>query len=215
MQQHRSGAHMPRAMIGSSLPLLAAALGEILRGVGYTLAPPYADPVAARSAMLEEMPELALLDFTGPPSGVDLLRDARAAGAATRIVLICDASDPDSPLDAVELGVDGLLFRSASLEAVRRCVAMVVSGEQWLDPQAMKAAYDTMARRQAQIPSPLTKRESDVAKLVAAGQRNRVIANALGISEGTVKMHLHNVYAKLGLESRTQLAMDTRLREPA
>ena len=55
--------------------------------------------------------------------------------------------------------------------------------------------------------APLTPRERDVARLVAAGQRNRLIAATLGISEGTVKMHLHNVYVKLGLESRTQLAM--------
>lgn len=47
---------------------------------------------------------------------------------------------------------------------------------------------------------------------VPTGQRNRAIAGALGISEGTVKMHLHNVFAKLGLESRTQLAMDERMR---
>ncbi len=53
----------------------------------------------------------------------------------------------------------------------------------------------------------LTPRERDIARLVAAGQRNRVIATGLGISEGTVKMHLHNVYTKLGLQSRTQLAM--------
>jgi DNA-binding NarL/FixJ family response regulator len=56
----------------------------------------------------------------------------------------------------------------------------------------------------------LTPRERDVARLVAAGQRNRLIAATLGISEGTVKMHLHNVYVKLGLESRTQLAMSAR-----
>lgn len=56
----------------------------------------------------------------------------------------------------------------------------------------------------------LTPRETDVARLVAAGQRNRTIAATLGISEGTVKMHLHNVYAKLGLESRTQLAMSVK-----
>ncbi len=55
--------------------------------------------------------------------------------------------------------------------------------------------------------TPLTPRERDIARLVAVGQRNRAIAAALGISEGTVKMHLHNVYAKLGLESRTQLAI--------
>ena len=58
----------------------------------------------------------------------------------------------------------------------------------------------------------LTRRERDVARLVATGQRNRAIASMLGIAEGTVKMHLHNIFAKLGLESRTQLAMDERVR---
>ncbi len=206
---------MPRAIIGSVLPLLAAALGEILRADGYAVANIFADGNSAREALLDDMPEVVLLDFTGTPSGLDLLRDARGAGIASRIVLFCDAGDADCPLDAVELGVDGLLLRNASLEVVRQCLAAVTRGEQWLDPRAMKTAYENMARRQSQSPNPLTRRERDVAKLVAAGQRNRVIAGTLGISEGTVKMHLHNVYAKLGLESRTQLAMDTRLREHA
>lgn len=208
-------ARLPRAIAGSALPLLAAALRELVQSNGYAVAGTFGDAAEARTALLGEMPELALFDFSGPLSGLDLLREARASGIATRIILFCDATDTESPLDAVELGVDGLLLRNASLDAVRHCIAAVTSGEQWLDPRAMKAAYENMARRQVQAPSPLTRREQDVARLVAAGQRNRVIAGTLGISEGTVKMHLHNVYAKLGLESRTQLAMDTRLREYA
>ena len=215
MHSNGRSARLPRAIIGSPLPLLAAALDEILRTAGYAVADVFGDPGSARAALLDDMPEVALLDFVGPPSGLDLLRDARASGIATRIVLFCDATDTDGPLDAVELGIDGLLLRTASLDAVRHCIASVTNGDQWLDPRAMKTAYENMARRQSQMPSPLTRRERDVAKLVAAGQRNRVIAGTLGISEGTVKMHLHNVYAKLGLESRTQLAMDTRLREYA
>lgn len=215
MQLSGGRARMPRAIIGSSLPLVAAALADVLGASGYAVTCPSLDAETVGTALLGETPELALLDFAGEPSGLDLLRDARAAGIATRIILLCDPADTEAPLDAVELGVDGLLLRNASLDTVRICIAAVARGEQWLDPRAMTAAYENMARRQSQTPSPLTRRERDVARLVAAGQRNRVIAGTLGISEGTVKMHLHNVYAKLGLESRTQLAMDARLREYA
>ena len=110
------------------------------------------------------------------------------------------------------MGVDGLLERSTGIAAAAACIAGVAAGGQWLDPRAMRAAYDVAADRTTQLS--LTTRETEIARLVAAGQRNRVIAAGLGISEGTVKMHLHNVYAKLGLESRTQLAMDVRRREP-
>jgi two-component system nitrate/nitrite response regulator NarP len=85
-----------------------------------------------------------------------------------------------------------------------------MAGGTWFDREAASQARDRAAARTGALT--LTRRERDVARLVASGKRNRDIANELGISEGTVKMHLHNAYAKLGLESRTQLAMDERLR---
>ena len=203
-----------QAIVGSTTPLCAAALNDVLKGAGFIVDTPFHDSGAALPILLSQTPDIAVLDFTGTtPSGVDMLREARAAGIRTRVVLLCNESDNDAPIDAVELSVDGLLLRTANLDAVRHCITTVADGEQWLDPRAMKAAYDRMAQRQAAVPSLLTRRERDVARLVAAGQRNRVIAGELGISEGTVKMHLHNVYAKMGLESRTQLAMDVRLRD--
>ncbi len=204
------------AIIGSALPLLAAALSDLLKGNGFTVDPPFHEGGSVLAAMLKRAPDLAIFDFNGmTPGGVELLRNARGAGLPTRIILFCNEGDSDVPIEAVELAVDGLLQRNAPLEMVQQCIVTVADGEQWLDPRAMKTAYDRMAQRQAATPSLLTRRERDVARLVAAGQRNRVIAGTLGISEGTVKMHLHNVYAKLGLESRTQLAMDMRLREYA
>ncbi len=209
-----NGHGAPRAIVGSGLPLLAAAVEALLKQQQFDVARPLADSLAVRAAIIDGRPELAVLDFTdASPSGLDLLRDARAAGLPTRFILFCNEGDGETPIDAVELGADGLVLRNAGLDAVRHCLASVADGEQWLDPRAMRAAYDRMARRQAVVPSLLTRRERDVARLVATGQRNRVIAGQLGISEGTVKMHLHNVYAKMGLESRTQLAMDARLRE--
>ena len=216
MQPENRPSRLPRALIGSGLPLLAAALAELVGAAGYAPDIVVSASQSARDALLALPPALALLDFAaGSPTGLDMLRDLRGCGAATRVVLLCDADDGDTPIDAVELGVDGLLRRDARLDAVTACIAAVRAGTQWLDPQAMRAAYDRMTKRGPVLPTLLTRRERDVARLVAAGQRNRVIAGALGISEGTVKMHLHNVYAKLGLESRTQLATDARMREIA
>ena len=75
----------------------------------------------------------------------------------------------------------------------------------------LAAAISALAGDERGVGAPaLTPRERDIARLVVAGRRNRSIAAALGITEGTVKMHLHNVYRKLGLESRTQLAISAR-----
>ena len=103
-------------------------------------------------------------------------------GAATTLILDSEGSGD---------GDDGTLPLTAPVERLAERIA-AAAGQR---PAASRT---------------LTPRERDVAQLVAAGQRNRTIADALGISEGTVKMHLHNVYAKLGLESRTQLALAAR-----
>ena len=200
-----------RAVAGSSVPLMADALVAVTTQAGFATTR-YVDAAAARLAVLDASPTVAILDFADAvPTGLDTLRDARAAGCETRIILFCASVDGIDPLEAVELGVDGLLLRDAASSVVAECVAAVADGQQWLDPRAMKVAYDRLSQRHATPPALLTRRERDVARLVATGQRNRGIAETLGISEGTVKMHLHNVYAKMGLESRTQLAMDARL----
>ena len=212
MSLENHAARPARAFIGTDTPLLTAALAELLRAAGYVVEAVNGDGRASRDALLRGVTELAILDLAGTPGSLDLLRDVRAASLSIRVVVLCAADDAETPLDAVELGVDGLLLRTAPVDTVVACIASARTGAQWLDPHAMRTAYDRLSRRDAVPPMLLTRRECDVARLVAAGQRNRVIAGTLGISEGTVKMHLHNVYAKLGLESRTQLATDVRMR---
>jgi two-component system nitrate/nitrite response regulator NarL len=203
-----------RALAGSSMPLMVDAVAALLVQSGFDVIGRHADASRAQAVLLGDPVDIVVFDFSDTnPSGLDMLRAARAVKLTSRIILFVADDDVTTPLDAVELAVDGLLLRSAAAATVAQCVASVAAGEQWLDPRAMKMAYDRIAQRQAGHATLLTRRERDVARLVAAGQRNRVIAAELGISEGTVKMHLHNVYAKLGLESRTQLAMDVRLRE--
>lgn len=206
MSRLLNGAHRSCALIACLVPLVSAAVGDLLEKAGFEVL--RCEPAELIDAVRTRAPALAVLDCGDV--ALDLLRDGRVADGATRFILFIPDGDGAAASHAVELGVDGLLRRSAPVAAVAECIASVAAGGQWLDPVAMHAAYDRIASPTAA--SPLTKREQDVARLVAEGQRNRLIATTLGISEGTVKMHLHNVYAKLGLESRTQLAMDVRLR---
>lgn len=135
---------------------------------------------------------------------------ARLLGGGVPLVVLASAPDCPGLTKLSAMPVAGLIFETDAPETLRLALAAVAAGGRWFDNAAMANIRErSEAIRDA---ASLTRRERDVARLVAAGQRNRAIAGSLGIAEGTVKMHLHNVYAKLGLESRTQLAMDERLR---
>ncbi len=141
--------------------------------------------------------------------------DALAAIAAAAGYTVTRATDADAATAGLAAAPD-LAVLAAALDgavtarsgATRTLILGDAAGMIALTAPAERiAAAIAAAGGEPAGASPLTPRERDVARLIAAGQRNRAIAVALGISEGTVKMHLHNVYAKLGLESRTQLAM--------
>lgn len=124
--------------------------------------------------------------------------DATATAAAL-------AATPD--LAVIDAAFDGVVA-AGPRDGPTRTIVIGGAGAITLATPVEQIAAAIAGERQPAAGTPLlTPRERDVARLVAAGQRNRVIAATLGISEGTVKMHLHNVYVKLGLESRTQLAM--------
>lgn len=139
-----------------------------------------------------------------------------AVTRATEVAAVASAlaAVPDLAVIAVALGGDGaararngvtrtLVIADAECDGA---IALTVPVDRLAAAIAAVAGEQNPARA---VPA-LTPRERDIARLVVAGHRNRGIAAALGITEGTVKMHLHNVYAKLGLESRTQLAMSAR-----
>jgi DNA-binding NarL/FixJ family response regulator len=86
-------------------------------------------------------------------------------------------------------------------------------GEQMLDDRSLRRALDHLLRREAGVAAVrqmLTPREIDIVRMVATGLRNKQIAEALSISEGTVKIHLHSIYAKLGVSGRVELTLYAR-----
>lgn len=207
---------MPKLIIADDHPLMLKGVAGLFEDGPYEIAALCGDGGQARAAVAEHSPDLAIFDVNMPVfTGLDLLRQARAEGWPTKIILLTAGLDQGPLVEAVTLRVDGLVLKDAGGELLMRCVESVLAGEQWIDREAMKQVMSAMATPSAAPVADLTPRESDVARLVAQSRRNKEIARDLGISEGTVKMHLHNLYEKLGVSSRTELALLVRERQLA
>jgi DNA-binding NarL/FixJ family response regulator len=170
------------------------------------------DGAQAREAILARTPDLAILDVHMPHlSGLQLLAEARAQGWPTRILLLTAGLDPEPIVEAIRMKVDGLILKGAAGDVLVRAAEAVAAGSQWIDKEAMEQALGLLAAPESRAATVgLTPREVDVVRCVAQGRRNKEIARDLKISEGTVKMHLHNLYEKLDVSSRTELAILAR-----
>ena len=131
----------------------------------------------------------------------------RARHCSVRIIFLLEERDAIRAADLRDLDVEGILLSAASTESVFDCVESVRQGRNWVDPNLLR--HLAMAQGPSQVASNLTSREAEIAHLVSRGLRNKEIARELHLSEGTVKMHLHNIYGKLGLCGRTHLALST------
>jgi two-component system nitrate/nitrite response regulator NarP len=201
----------PRLLIADHQQMFGEALAALLRDRGHVIAARAHDGEAAATALTAGGIDAAIIDIDlSDPGPLALLNGLHARGQAVPVIVTAPGPGHRGLADIVESRAAGIVLKTDAFETLGHCLAAVLSGGTWFDRQTIADALDRAAARTGA--ATLTRRENDVAKLVATGRRNRDIATALGISEGTVKMHLHNVYAKLGLESRTQLAMDERLR---
>ena len=199
-----------RVIVADDHPLILDGLAAIIDGTDLSVIGRFSDGASARDAIVEHRPEAAVLDVNMPGmSGLDLLREARRDRWPTKIVLLTASLDPAPLVQAVNLNVDGLVLKHAASEVLLLCLRSALAGTPWIDKEAMKLVMDAMSR--ASQPEPeLTPREWQIADLVKLGLRNKEIANELRITEGTVKMYLHTLYEKLGIGSRTELAMFIR-----
>lgn len=202
---------MTTLIIADDHPLMLDGVAGLFAGTRFQVAARCLDGEQAREAILGLTPDLAVLDIHMPRlSGVELLRQARADRWRTKIVLLTAGLEPPPILEAIRLKVDGLVLKDAGGDMLLRCVEQVMSGEQWIDREAFKEVVGLLSEPDQGALPDLTPREGDVVRLVVLGRRNKEIARDLGISEGTVKMHLHNLYEKLQVSSRTELAILAR-----
>jgi DNA-binding NarL/FixJ family response regulator len=168
----------------------------------------------ALAALRRVRPDVAILDIRMPGvSGMELLRHVYNEGLPTRVVLLTAEIGDEAVVEAVRLGVAGIVLKEMAPRVLLQSVRAVAAGEKWLDDGAMRRALDKMLRREAGLADAvrvLTPRELEVVKMVATGLRNKQIADRLTITEGTVKIHLHSIYQKLGVSGRVELSIYAR-----
>ena len=123
-------------------------------------------------------------------------------------------ADDDALLEAVRLGVRGVLLKSIASPVITECVRQVHAGGYWLEKQMTTMALRKMVRREAAArhlsAAGLTPRELEIARLAGQGLQNLGIGTTLRISPATVKIHLHQIYRKLGLSGRIALMVYAR-----
>jgi two-component system nitrate/nitrite response regulator NarP len=113
-------------------------------------------------------------------------------------------------MEAVRLGINGIVLKHNDPGNLIICIEAVNRGDTWIDPTIIERVLKRSMAGQAVPVLPqygLTRRQEELVKLVGEGLRNREIARRCGLTEGTVKLHLHHIYAKLGIGSRAQLIM--------
>jgi DNA-binding NarL/FixJ family response regulator len=165
----------------------------------------------ALESVRNERPDVLVLDLRMPDrSGLDVLRAMAAEKLPCRTVLLTAAMTDDDIVEAVRLGVNGIIMKESPPDALVECVRRVARGEQSIERDTLAKAFGRVLRREAatrEVANTLTPREIELVKMVSQGLRNRAIAERLAISEGTVKIHLHNVYEKLGIDGRLELML--------
>lgn len=162
-------------------------------------------------AVRKHRPDVLVLDIRMPKrSGLEVLRQMQQEKLSSRVVLLTAAVDEQEVVEALNLGVAGVVLKEMAPELLVQCIRKVSAGEQWLEKRSVGRALDRMMRRETgmrQMAGVLTPREIEIVRMVATGLRNKEIAGKLSITEGTVKIHLHNIYEKLGVDSRLALTL--------
>lgn len=176
--------------------------------------------VAGEAANGEELVKLAsatqadvlLLDLAMPGrlSGVDALAEIEARNIPIRTIVLTGSTDSGLIMQAVRLGARGVVLKDASIELLTKCIGRVVAGEYWIGHERMAQLVEMVRHHEGETRRPadmLTRRERQVVAAVAQGATNREIAAEYGMSAQTVKNHLSNIFDKLGVSTRLELAL--------
>jgi DNA-binding NarL/FixJ family response regulator len=168
---------------------------------------------AALEAARTHQPDVMLLDLRMPAGdGLSLLAALGREGATCRRVVLTASASDDDVAEIIRLGASGLVLKDTPPQQLVEALRRVHQGEPSFDPSALGRALERARQVTArgERASTLTSREREVVKMIAGGLRNRDIAERLSISENTVKVHLHNIYEKLGMEGRMELLLFAR-----
>ncbi|MBC8166810.1 MAG: response regulator transcription factor [Bryobacteraceae bacterium] len=160
-----------------------------------------------------ERPDVVLMDVRLPGmSGIEVLKALRDRQIAVPVILITTFDDEHAFLQAMHAGASGFLRKDISLEELTAAIDCAIRGERIFRPAitqiAQRRLFEMKSRfAAAELPDPLTKREVEVLRLMAAGLSNKEIGDALTAGEATIKTHVSSILSKLGVRDRTRAVL--------
>jgi DNA-binding NarL/FixJ family response regulator len=174
------------------------------------------DGVEALNMVRTLRPDILLLDLAMPKMpGMDALREltSESSPTSTRTIVLTGLIDKRQILEALQLGARGVVLKDAVVDHLSACIRAVMQGQYWLEGRPVQNLVQVLRDLAAQTAPPprktfgLTARELEVVELITEGSTNKHIAQTFGISEETVKRHLTNIFNKLGVGNRLELAL--------
>jgi DNA-binding NarL/FixJ family response regulator len=194
-----------RVVIVDDQPIILAGLESVLsREHDITVVARCADGRDVVRAVRLYEPDVVVMDHDMPGmDGVAVLKQLRAAGDRTPVVLLATANT-DRLAQALSLDVQGILFKHSDPRQLVRCLREVRAGRTWFDSSI---SADRGAPIASSLLDTLTRRQIEVARAAVSGLSNKELAQRLGVSEGTIKNHLHAIYERLQLEGRLALLL--------
>ena len=155
----------------------------------------------AHALYRKERPDVTLMDLRLPgKNGATTTQEIRAEFPDARIVMISTYVGDEEIYGALHAGAMGYLVKSVQREELTSAIRKAAAGQRHIPPEVAERLAGRVTR------SELSARELDVLRLLVSGRRNREIACALAITEGTVKLHVSSILGKLGAVDRTEAA---------
>lgn len=199
---------MNRILLADDHPMIRTALEVLLRDSEFEIVGTAASGDAALAEAERLSPDILLLDLQMPGgTGMDVLRRLRAEKAQLKVILLTAAIDDSSLLEAKALKVEGIVLKNSDPAFLLDCLQSVREGRTWFDPELAERARQLARRLRPGRFESLAPRERQLIGFVRRGLRNREIAEQLGVTEGTVKVYMHAIFEKLGVSTRTELAI--------
>ncbi len=161
------------------------------------------DGVAAVARILEQLPDIVLLDLNLPQqSGIEVMKQVRVRAPQIRFLVLTTYDTDEYIVPALQAGAQGYLLKDATPDELTRAVRSLVAGGAALQPGvAAKLLENLSGPKDGEELSP---RELEVLRLLVAGASNKALAAQLGLSENTVKSHLSHIFSKLNVQSRAE-----------
>lgn len=178
-----------------------------------------ANGLAAVELAQQLEPQVLLMDLRMPQlGGVEATRRIQATQPACRVIVLTTFDDDDEVFEALRAGAIGYLLKDTAPEKLAEAIRAAARGESFLQPSIAakvvaefnRLSHIRPAAARPPLVEPLSQRECEVLRQLAAGKSNKEIGTALDLAEGTVKNHLTNIFGKLGALDRTQAALMAR-----